>query len=51
MGESMDIGKYYFSVLNSFSYDAYLLFHSESLIIDSFNFELTNTKDDRFIWV
>ena len=47
----MDIGKYYISVLNSFSYDTYLLFHSGSPIINSFDFELINTKDDRFIWI
>lgn len=51
MGESMDIGKYYISILNSFSYDAYLLFHSESLIINDFELILSNTKDDRFIWI
>ena len=46
----MDIDNY-ISVLNSFSYDAYLLFHSESLIVHSFDFNLTNIKDDRFIWI
>ena len=46
----MDID-YYISVLNSFSYDAYLLFHSESLIVNSSDFKLTNTKDDHFIWI
>ena len=50
MGESIGID-YYINVLNSFSYDAYLLFRSESVIVHSFDFKLTNTKDDRFIWI
>lgn len=45
----MDID-YYINVLNSFSYDAYIL-SLRRLIVNSSDFKLTNTKDDRFIWI
>lgn len=45
----MDIDNY-ISVLNSFSYDVYLL-SMRRLIVNSSDFKLTNTKDDHFIWI
>lgn len=45
----MDID-YYINVLNSFSYDVYLL-SMRRLIVNSSDFKLTNTKDDHFIWI
>lgn len=45
----MDID-YYINVLNSFSYDVYLL-SMKRLIVNSSDFKLTNTKDDHFIWI
>lgn len=45
----MDIDNY-INVLNSFSYDVYLLSLGR-LIVNSSDFKLTNTKDDRFIWI
>lgn len=47
----MDIDNY-INVLDSFSYDVYLLSLRRLIVRSSnFDFKLTNTKDDHFIWI